>query len=98
MRDGAMVVTCREPVRSPGAARPSSRTPNRSCDDAGFTSKVGEESCAMPNLDHPQFPHLFRPLNIKGVTLRNRIAISAHIAGWWVDQGLPSDAFVAYVE
>ena len=52
----------------------------------------------MPNLDHPHFPHLFRPLNIKGVTLRNRIAISAHIAGWWVDQGLPSDAFVAYVE
>ena len=48
--------------------------------------------------DHPQFPHLFRPLTIQGVTLKNRIAISAHIAGWWVDGGLPSDAFVAYVE
>src|SRR5437660_8765384 len=52
----------------------------------------------MQGADHPQFPHLFRPLEIKGVTLRNRIAISAHIAGWWVDRGLPSDAFVAYVE
>src|SRR5437763_17219596 len=47
---------------------------------------------------HPQFPHIFRPLTIKNVTLRNRIAISGHIAGWWVDGGLPSDAFVGYVE
>jgi 2,4-dienoyl-CoA reductase-like NADH-dependent reductase (Old Yellow Enzyme family) len=45
-----------------------------------------------------RFPHIFRPLTINGVTLRNRIAISGHIAGWWVDKGLPSDAFVAYVE
>src|SRR5216117_3383644 len=52
----------------------------------------------MTDPNHPQFPHLFRPFEIKGVTLRNRIAISAHIAGWWVDRGLPSDAFVAYVE
>jgi 2,4-dienoyl-CoA reductase-like NADH-dependent reductase (Old Yellow Enzyme family)/thioredoxin reductase len=33
------------------------------------------------------------------VTLRNRIAISGHFAGWWVgDRGLPTDAFTAYVE
>jgi 2,4-dienoyl-CoA reductase-like NADH-dependent reductase (Old Yellow Enzyme family) len=50
------------------------------------------EAVAVP------FPHIFRPLTLKNVTLRNRIAISGHIAGWWVDQGLPSDAFVAYVE
>ena len=49
-------------------------------------------------ITHPRFPHIFRPLTIKNVTLRNRIAISGHIAGWWVDQGLPSDAFVDYVE
>src|SRR5579862_4398320 len=47
---------------------------------------------------HARFPHIFRPLPLKNVTLRNRIAISGHIAGWWVDGGLPSDAFVAYVE
>lgn len=48
--------------------------------------------------DHALFPHLFRPLQIKGVTLPNRIAVSAHFAGWWVDRGLPSDGFVAYLE
>src|SRR2546421_10506015 len=48
--------------------------------------------------NHPRFPHLFRPYDLKGVELRNRVAISGHFAGWWVDQGLPSDAFVAYVE
>ncbi|HZO90005.1 MAG TPA: FAD-dependent oxidoreductase, partial [Chthonomonadaceae bacterium] len=47
---------------------------------------------------HPVFPHLFRPLQIKGLTLRNRVAVSAHFAGWWVDKGLPSDEFVAYVK
>jgi 2,4-dienoyl-CoA reductase-like NADH-dependent reductase (Old Yellow Enzyme family) len=52
----------------------------------------------MTETSHPQFPHIFRPLTIRNVTLRNRIAISGHIAGWWVDGGLPSDAFVAYVE
>lgn len=52
----------------------------------------------MTGGDHPTFPHLFRPLPIKGVTLRNRIAISGHFAGWWVDRGLPSEAFVAYLE
>src|SRR5919205_2228736 len=52
----------------------------------------------MPDATHARFPHIFRPLTIKNVTLRNRIAISGHIAGWWVDRGLPSDDFVAYVE
>ena len=48
---------------------------------------------------HPQFPHLFSPIAIKGVTLKNRVAISGHFAGWWVDgEGLPNDAFRAYVE
>jgi 2,4-dienoyl-CoA reductase-like NADH-dependent reductase (Old Yellow Enzyme family) len=48
---------------------------------------------------HPRFPHLLSPLSLKGVELRNRIAITAHFAGWWVDEGgLPGDAFRAYVE
>ena len=48
---------------------------------------------------HPKFPHIFRPLELRGVTLRNRIAISGHFAGWWVgEKGLPTDAFIAYVE
>src|SRR2546421_1803429 len=48
---------------------------------------------------HPQFPHIFRPLELRGVTLRNRIAISGRFAGWWVgERGLPTDAFVAYLE
>ena len=47
---------------------------------------------------HPYFPFIFRPFEIKGVTLRNRIAVSGHFAGWWVDRGLPSDEFVAYLE
>lgn len=52
----------------------------------------------MTSSQHERFPHLFRPLQIKNVTLRNRVAVSAHFAGWWVDGGLPSDAFVAYLE
>src|SRR5438067_8607861 len=47
---------------------------------------------------HPVFPHLFTSFQIGPVTLRNRVAISAHFAGWWVDRGLPSDEFVAYLE
>ena len=47
---------------------------------------------------HPQVPHMFRPLTIKNVTLRNRIAISAHFAGWWVTDGLPNEDFAAYIE
>jgi 2,4-dienoyl-CoA reductase-like NADH-dependent reductase (Old Yellow Enzyme family)/NADPH-dependent 2,4-dienoyl-CoA reductase/sulfur reductase-like enzyme len=48
---------------------------------------------------HSRFPHLFSPISIKGVELRNRVAVTAHFAGWWVEQdGLPGDAFTAYVE
>src|SRR5436309_12779529 len=47
---------------------------------------------------HPHFPHLFRSFQLRGVRLRNRIAVSAHFAGWWVDRGLPSEEFVAYLE
>jgi 2,4-dienoyl-CoA reductase-like NADH-dependent reductase (Old Yellow Enzyme family)/thioredoxin reductase len=53
----------------------------------------------MAATEPAQFPHLFTPYALKGVELRNRIAISAHFAGWWVGPGgLPSDAFIAYVE
>ncbi len=53
----------------------------------------------MTSNDHPRFSHIFRPYNLKGLEIRNRIAISGHFAGWWVGPGgLPSDAFVAYVE
>ncbi len=52
---------------------------------------------SSPN--HARFPHLFTPFTLKGVELRNRVAISGHFAGWWVGEGgLPSDAFVAYLE
>ena len=47
---------------------------------------------------HARFPLLFQPLQIRNVLLPNRIAISGHFAGWWVDRGLPSDAFIAYLE
>src|SRR5437016_3850215 len=48
---------------------------------------------------HPQFPHLFSPIRIRDVEFRNRVAVTAHFAGWWVDEGgLPGDAFRAYVE
>ena len=47
---------------------------------------------------HLRFPHLFNPITIKHVTLRNRIAISAHIAGWWLTDGLPNEDFAAYIE
>src|SRR5436305_6923430 len=52
----------------------------------------------MSESAHPKYPCLFAPLKLRNLTLKNRVAVSAHIAGWWVDQGLPSDAFVAYVE
>ncbi len=51
----------------------------------------------MPT-QHRVFPHLFRPFTLKKVTLRNRIAVSAHFAGWWVTDGLPNEEFAAYIE
>lgn len=48
---------------------------------------------------HERFPRLFEPISIRSATLRNRVAVSGHFAGWWVaEAGLPSDAFVAYLE
>ena len=47
---------------------------------------------------HAQFPHIFRPFTLKGLTIRNRIAISGHFAGWWVEDDLPGDRFAHYVE
>jgi 2,4-dienoyl-CoA reductase-like NADH-dependent reductase (Old Yellow Enzyme family) len=48
---------------------------------------------------HPVFPHLFQPFQLKNVTLRNRVAISGHFAGWYVGPGgLPSDELAAYIE
>jgi 2,4-dienoyl-CoA reductase-like NADH-dependent reductase (Old Yellow Enzyme family)/thioredoxin reductase len=47
---------------------------------------------------HPQFPHLFAPLALNGVRLRNRVAISGHLAGWYIGPGgLPSDELAAYI-
>lgn len=40
---------------------------------------------------------MFRPITIKNVTLRNRIAISTHFAGWWVADGLPNEDFTVYI-
>jgi 2,4-dienoyl-CoA reductase-like NADH-dependent reductase (Old Yellow Enzyme family)/NADPH-dependent 2,4-dienoyl-CoA reductase/sulfur reductase-like enzyme len=44
------------------------------------------------------FPHIFQPLQLRNLKLQNRIAISGHHAGWWVDAGRPSEAFVDYIE
>ena len=47
---------------------------------------------------HQRYPRLFEPLALRGTELRNRIVVSGHFAGWWVDNGLPSDRFVHYLE
>lgn len=52
----------------------------------------------QPSAPHPQFPRLFEPLQLRNLTLKNRIAISGHHAGWWVDGGPPSDEFADYIE
>jgi len=50
-------------------------------------------------MDTPvSFPHLFRPFLLKGLTLRNRVAVSGHFAGWWVEDELPGARFAHYVE
>src|SRR5689334_22178467 len=50
-------------------------------------------------MTHARFPHLFTPIRIRNLELRNRVAISGHFAGWWVGPGgLPSDSFAAYIE
>ncbi|MDP7254392.1 MAG: FAD-dependent oxidoreductase [Planctomycetota bacterium] len=52
----------------------------------------------MSNTPHPRFPWLFSPFTFHGVTLKNRIGISGHFAGWWVTDGLPNEDFAAYIE
>jgi 2,4-dienoyl-CoA reductase-like NADH-dependent reductase (Old Yellow Enzyme family) len=45
------------------------------------------------------FPHLFSPITINKMTLRNRITVPPHFSGLWMSSdGVPSDAFVAYLE
>ena len=46
---------------------------------------------------HPQFPHLFSPLSLRGVTLKNRIFSTGHMTTL-VSGGLPNDDLVAYHE
>src|SRR4051812_38914139 len=48
-------------------------------------------------MDAP-FPHLFSPLTINGMTVRNRICSAAHFAGWMNQNGFPNDACIAYYE
>ncbi|HMP40588.1 MAG TPA: FAD-dependent oxidoreductase, partial [Roseiflexaceae bacterium] len=52
----------------------------------------------MASGPHPHYPHLFQPLLLNGVSLRNRVAISGHLAGWYIGPGgLPSDELAAYI-
>ena len=44
-----------------------------------------------------RFPHLFSPLTIRGVTLKNRILSTGHETAL-VDRGRLGDAFLAYHE
>ena len=48
-------------------------------------------------MTHPQFPHLFSPLTMRGVTLKNRIFSTGHMTTL-VNDGEPNDALVAYHE
>ena len=45
----------------------------------------------------PPFPHLFSPLRIGPVELRNRLVLSPMTTGFGFDQGAPNDDFVAYI-
>jgi 2,4-dienoyl-CoA reductase-like NADH-dependent reductase (Old Yellow Enzyme family)/NADPH-dependent 2,4-dienoyl-CoA reductase/sulfur reductase-like enzyme len=52
----------------------------------------------MASGPHSTYPHLFQPFTLNGVTLRNRVAISGHLAGWYIGPGgLPSDELAAYI-
>ncbi len=43
-------------------------------------------------------PHIFSPLTIKGMTLRNRICSTGHMASWMHHNGVPNDRCRAYFE
>jgi len=49
-----------------------------------------------PPADTP-FAHLLTPFDVGKVKLRNRVVVSAHFAGWFVDNGLPSEDYAAYI-
>ena len=61
----------------------------------GLVYRVGMPS-AGPTVD-PRFPHLFTPLTIGPVTIRNRIVSSGHDTVMAVD-GKVTDRLVAYQE
>ncbi|MDE0631303.1 MAG: FAD-dependent oxidoreductase [Caldilineaceae bacterium] len=44
------------------------------------------------------YPNIFSPLTIKGMTLRNRICSTGHMASWMHHNGLPNDRCRAYFE
>lgn len=52
----------------------------------------------MTPMSQTLFPLLFSPWSVRGVTMKNRVVISGHFAGWWVEGGLPSAAFESYIE
>ena len=43
-------------------------------------------------------PHIFSPLTVKGMTLRNRICSTGHMASWMHHNGVPNDRCRAYFE
>ena len=45
-----------------------------------------------------EYPNIFSPLTIKGMTLRNRICSTGHMAGWMHHNGVPNDRCRAYYE
>lgn len=70
---------------------------NRVVLDCATMENFGDFARRHTNM-HARFPHIFQSFQLKNLTLRNRVMISGHFAGWWVDNGLPSDSFVDYVE
>lgn len=44
------------------------------------------------------YPNIFSPLTIKGMTLRNRICSTGHMASWMHRNGMPNDRCRAYFE
>ena len=44
------------------------------------------------------YPHIFSQLTIKGMTLRNRICSTGHMASWMHHNGVPNDSCRAYFE
>jgi len=47
-------------------------------------------------MTHAQYPHLFEPLTIRNVTLRNRIMQSAHAMAFNTRDGITTDRDIHY--